>query len=111
VGAVVVIADGLTAAHREQIAALAMKHRLPLFSEFRDFAVAGGLAAYGPSAVDIARRAAAYVDKILKGAKAADLPVQQPTTFDLVINLKTAKALNVTIPPSVLLRADQTIDP
>jgi len=109
-GAVVVIADGLTAAHREQIGALAMRHRMPLISEFRDFAVVGGLAAYGPSAADTARRAAGYVDKILKGAKPADLPVQQPTTFDLVINLKAARALNVTIPPAVLLRADQTIE-
>ena len=109
-GAVVVIADSLTAAHREHIAALATKHRLPLISEFRDFAVVGGLAAYGPSAADTARRAAAYVDRILKGAKPADLPVEQPTTFDLIINLKTAQALNVTIPPAVLLRADQTIE-
>ena len=109
-GAVVVIADVLTTAHRETIAALAVKHRLPAISEFRDFAGAGGLVAYGPSPVDIARRAAVYADKILRGTKPADLPIQQPVTFDLVINLKTARTLGVTIPPALLLRADQTIE-
>jgi putative tryptophan/tyrosine transport system substrate-binding protein len=108
VGALVVIADVLTIAHRERIASLG--NRLPAISEFRDFAVSGGLAAYGPDAIDTARRAAGYVDKILKGAKPADLPVEQPTKFELVINMKTAKALGLTIAPSLLLRADQVIE-
>jgi len=110
VGALVVIADVLTIAHRERIASLALQNRLPAISEFRDFAVSGGLAAYGPDAIDTARRAAGYVDKILKGAKPADLPVEQPTKFELVINMKTAKALGLTIAPSLLLRADQVIE-
>src|SRR5204863_6962378 len=100
----------LTMAHREKIASLSIKNRLPTMSEFRDFAISGGLAAYGPDAIAIARRAAAYVDKILRGAKPADLPVEQPTKFELVINLKTAKALGLTIPPSLLARADQVIE-
>jgi putative ABC transport system substrate-binding protein len=108
-GALVVIADVLTVSNRERIASLAIKNRLPTISEFRDFAISGGLAAYGPDAIDIARRAAAYVDKILKGAKPADLPVEQPTKFEFVINLKTAKALGLTIPPSLLARADEVI--
>jgi len=108
-GALVVIADVLTVSNRERIASLAIKNRLPTISEFRDFAISGGLAAYGPDAIDIARRAAAYVDKILKGAKPADLPVEQPTKFEFVINLKTAKALGLTIPPSLLARADEII--
>jgi len=109
-GALVVIADVLTIQNRERIASLAIKNRLPTISEFRDFAISGGLAAYGPDAIDIARRAAGYVDKILRGAKPADLPVEQPTKYELVINLKTAKALGLTIPPSLLLRADQVIE-
>jgi len=109
-GALVVIADVLTIQNRERIASLAIKNRLPTISEFRDFAISGGLAAYGPDAIDIARRAAGYVDKILRGAKPADLPVEQPTKYELVINLKTAKALGLTIPPSLLLRADQIIE-
>ena len=88
---------------------LAAERRLPAMYEHRDFTDAGGLLSYGPDTVDVYRRAAAYVDKILKGAKPADLPVEQPTKFEPVMNLKTAKALGLTIPPSVLLRADEMI--
>jgi len=95
---------------RSQIAQLALKHRLPTSFAFREYVDAGGLASYGVNFPDMGRRAAIYVDRILKGAKPADLPVQQATKFELVINLKTAKALGLTIPPSLLLRADQVID-
>ena len=88
---------------------LAAKRRLPAMYEHRDFTDAGGLLSYGPDTVDVYRRAAAYVDKILKGAKPADLPVEQSTKFESVMNLKTAKTLGLTIPPSVLLRADEMI--
>ena len=94
---------------RERLVALATKNRLPMMCEWREMAEAGCLIAYGPIISDLYRRAAEYVDKILKGAKPADLPVEQPTKFELVINLKTAKALGLTIPPSVLLRADELI--
>ena len=95
--------------HRAAIAALAVKHRLPTIGGPRRFAEGGGLLAYGASSVDLWRRAAGYVDRILKGAKPAELPIEQPTKFELHINLKTAKALGLTIPQTLLLRADQLI--
>jgi len=96
--------------HRDQIIALAARHRLPSIYPLRLFANAGGLMSYGIDQIDQWLRAASYVDRILKGAKPADLPVQQPTKYQLVINLKTAKALGLTIPPSVLARADEVIE-
>jgi len=95
--------------HRTTLLRLAAKARLAVISGERPYADEGGLMSYGPSYEDQLRRSAEYVDKILKGAKASDLPVEQPTKFELVINLKTAKALGLTIPPSLLLRADQVI--
>ena len=95
---------------RERIVELAAKNRLPAMYPETEFVQAGGLMAYGPNLNDRFRRAATYVDKIFKGAKPADLPVEQPTKFELVINLKTAKTLGLTIPPSLLLRADQVIE-
>ena len=108
-GAVSVLPDPLTFAHRGQLTALAAKHRLPAMYGFREFVDAGGLMSYGASVPDLWRRAATYVDKILKGAKPSDLPVEQPTQFELVINLKTAKQIGLTIPQSVLYRADKVI--
>jgi putative ABC transport system substrate-binding protein len=107
--ALFVMDDGAITKHRREILDLAAKRSLPVVSIYRDFAQAGGLIAYGPSLNVVYRRAANYVDRILKGTKPGDLPVEQPTTFDLVINLKTAKDLNLTIPPSVLARADDLI--
>ena len=97
-------------ANAAKIAMLAVEHRLPTISGPKEFAEAGGLLAYGPNRAELSRRAAVYVDKILKGAKPADLPVEQPTKFELVINMKTAKALGLTIPQTLLLRADQVIE-
>jgi putative tryptophan/tyrosine transport system substrate-binding protein len=108
--ALLVLAFGPYIAERQRIAELALQHRLPTMFNVRDHAEAGGLMSYGTDFNDLSRRGAVYVDKILKGAKPADLPVQQPTKFELVINLKTAKALGLTIPPSLLARADQVID-
>ncbi len=99
----------LSLEHREEIASQAAKHKLPAMYEVRTFVEVGGLMSYGPDLADMYRRAAAYVDKILKGAKPADLPVEQPTCFELVVSLKTAKALGLTIPQSILIRADQVI--
>jgi putative tryptophan/tyrosine transport system substrate-binding protein len=97
-------------AERRRLFTLALQHRLPAVYEWGDMAEAGGLMAYGPRRADLRRRAAEYVDKILKGAKPGDLAVEQPTKFELVINLKTAKALGLKIPPSLLVRADQVIE-
>jgi putative ABC transport system substrate-binding protein len=108
--ALITIEDPLTFDHRKRIADFAVGQQLPSLSGLSEFAAAGGLISYGANNADLFRRAAGYVDKILKGAKPADLPVQQPSKFELVINLKTAKALGITIPPSLLARADQVIE-
>ena len=94
---------------RRRLVDLGAKNRLPTVYQAKEFVDAGGLMGYGPNLADLYRRAATYVDKILKGAKPADLPVEQPTKFELIINLQTAKALGLTIPPSLLLRADEVI--
>ena len=107
---IIVEADGLFIAQRQRIAELAMKNRLPSIFPFREHVEAGGLMSYGPSIADRFYGAATYVDKILKGAKPADLPIEQPTRFYLVINRKTAKALGLTIPQELLLRADEVIE-
>src|SRR5215510_1173852 len=109
VGAFVTITNTLTNFYRKQIADLAIKHRLPSMYESSSYVEAGGLTSYSANEAESFRRAAVYVDKVLKGTKPADLPVEQPTKFELVINLKTAKALNLTIPQSVLFRADRVI--
>jgi putative ABC transport system substrate-binding protein len=96
--------------NRRLIAELVIKYRLPTIFAFREHVDVGGPMAYGANLADLSRRAASFVDRILKGARAADLPIEQPTEFELVINLKTAKALGLTIPPSLLLRADQVIE-
>ncbi len=101
--------DALMIGQRAEIIRSAIKHRLPAISGLRTFADAGSLLSYGPNNPDLWRRAAHYVDRIFAGAKAADLPVEQPTKFELFINLKTAKALGLTVPPSVLMRADEVI--
>ncbi len=102
--------DGLTQAHRGQIVGALVRQRLPAVSREREFVAAGGFISYGIHYADSYRRAASYVDKILKGAKPSDLPVEQPTKLELVVNLRTAKALGLTIPPSVLVRADQVLE-
>jgi putative ABC transport system substrate-binding protein len=107
--ALLVLIDPVFNAHRKRIADLSVKHRLTSVSGTLEYPVGGGLMAYGPSFPDMYRRAAIYVDKILKGAKPVDLPVEQPTKFELVINLKTAKQIGLTIPPQVLARADKVI--
>jgi putative ABC transport system substrate-binding protein len=109
IGALMVIADPLTVRNRQRIVDLAASKRVPAMYSFLEFAQVGGLVAYGPSVPELFRRAATYVDKVLKGAKPADLPVEQPTKFELVINLNTAKALGLEIPHSLLLRADEVI--
>jgi len=108
-GALVVLPSPVTTTHRERIISLAARHRLPAIYPYSYFPASGGLMSYGVDLLDLHRRAAAYVDRILKGAKPADLPVQQPTKFELVVNLKTAKALGLTIPELMRVRADQVI--
>ena len=108
--ALVTLADPLTILSAQEIVRYATAHRLPMISEVRQFADAGALVTYGPNLADLFRRAAGHVDKILRGALPGDLPVEQPTKFELLINLKTAKALGLTIPPSLLQRADQVIE-
>lgn len=109
VDALLVVLSPLVTLHSRRIAELALKHRLPGMYPTRQFAEEGGIAAYGPLISDLYRRAATFVDKILKGAKPADLPVEQPTKFEFIINLKAAKQIGLTIPPNVLARADEVI--
>jgi putative ABC transport system substrate-binding protein len=109
-GGLIVMPDIFTSVHRHLIVELASRHRLPAIYPFRYFAISGGLLSYGVDALDLFRRSASYVDRILKGEKPGDLPVQAPTKFELVINLKTAKALGLTIPPTVVARADEVIE-
>src|SRR5262249_46499942 len=109
--ALTMLFDALTSGYRGLVADFAKKHKLPTVFGAREFAEAGGLMSYAPDISEGFRRAATYVDKILKGAKPGDLPIEQPTKFELVINLKTAKALGLTIPQSLLIRADEIIHP
>ena len=108
--ALIVFPSPMLFTERRRVVDLAAKHRLPAVYPWIEAVTAGGLLAYGPNLADLNRRAASHVDKILKGAKPADLPVEQPTTFELVINVKTAKALDINIPPSLLARADEVIE-
>ena len=109
-GGLIVTASALAFAHRDLIVALATRHKLPAVYFSRTFVPAGGLASYGPDIIDQYQRAATYVDRILRGEKPADLPVQAPTKYELVINLKTAKALGLDVPPTLLARADEVIE-
>jgi putative ABC transport system substrate-binding protein len=108
--ALIVLVESLTIAHRAKIGTFAFSNRLPMIAELREFADAGGLASYGVSRADLWRRSATYVYKIMRGAKPAELPVEQPVKFEMVINLKTAKALGLEVPPTILGRADEVIE-
>jgi putative ABC transport system substrate-binding protein len=108
--AVLALPSGMLFTHRHRLASLAAKHRLPAMFWNRPLVETGGLMSYGPHFADLARRAAHYVDRVLKGAQPADLPVEQPTKFELVINVKTARALRLTMPPALLLRADRVVE-
>jgi putative tryptophan/tyrosine transport system substrate-binding protein len=109
-GGLIVLPDAFTASHLKQIIDLVARYKLPAIYAVRDYADEGGLMTYGTDALEIYRRAASYVDQILKGANPSNLPVQAQTKFGLVINLKTAKALGLTVPPSLLDRADEVIE-
>jgi len=109
-GALITTSDSVQVGQRAEIAKLAVESRLPLMGEFREIAEAGAILTYGPSRTDMWRRAAGYVDKILKGAKPTELPVEQPTRFELILNLKTAKALDLAVPPTLIARADEVIE-
>ena len=109
-GGLIVTASALAMAHRNLLVTLAARHKLPAVYNARAFATGGGLISYGPDRIDPYRRAAGYVDRILKGEKPADLPVQAPTKYELAINLKTAKALGLEVPPMLLARADEVIE-
>ena len=109
-GGLIVTASAMAVVHRDKLIALAAQHRMPAVYLSELFVAHGGLISYGADIVDQSRRAAAYVDRILKGDKPADLPVQAPTKYELVVNLKTAKALGLTVPPTLLARADEVIE-
>jgi putative ABC transport system substrate-binding protein len=108
--ALFVSSDALLNANREQISAFALSRRLPAIYGYRDGAAAGGLISFGPNYEDLFRRAADFVGKILRGSSPADIPVEQPTKFELVLNLKTAKAIGIDLPPALLVRADEVIE-
>lgn len=108
-GGALLLSDPMFNAHRELLAGIAIKKRVPAISEFKEFVEGGGLMSYGTNIADVYRRLSIYVDKVLKGGKPGEIPVEQPTNFDFLVNLKTAKQIGVTIPPNVLARADRVI--